>query len=311
MIPIVYHPIYSELSLPDRHRYPIGKYRLLYQALLEQQNNDQTWLQMFRLFTPSPISVDEITKVHCSHYIQALFSGTLPTVKMRRIGFPWSKQLIERTQVSAGGTCLTVELAIEHGVAIHLSGGYHHAHYDFGTGFCLINDLVLAARKALEFERIDKVLIIDSDVHHGDGTATLCSEEADIMTLSFHCDKNFPAKKPASDIDIALPKETGDALFLDHFYSVVETVVNLHQPDLILYDAGVDIHCDDELGYFNVSTNGLYLRDLFMMNIAQERGIPLACVVGGGYRSEHQDLVSMHVQLLHAAIDSRKSSLQK
>ncbi len=224
---------------------------------------------------------------------------------MRRIGFPWSEQLIKRTLTSAGGTCLTVELALEYGTAIHLSGGYHHAHHDFGSGFCLVNDLVLAAKRALEFEQIDKVLIIDSDVHHGDGTATLCSEEPDIITLSFHCDKNFPAKKPHSDIDIALPRETGDEQFLDHFYSVVETVVNLHRPDLILYDGGVDIHTEDELGYFNISTNGLYQRDLFMMSMAKQREIPLACVVGGGYRSAHQALVPMHMQLLKAAIDSR------
>lgn len=308
MIPIVYHPIYSELTLPPNHRYPIEKYRLLYQALLAQQNNDVDWQQMFPLYAPTPLAIADITKVHCPEYIHALFYNQLPAAKMRRIGFPWSEQLIQRTLISAGGTCLTAELAIEHGTAIHLSGGYHHAHYDFGSGFCLVNDLVIAAKRALEFEQIDKVLIIDSDVHHGDGTATLCSEDPDIITLSFHCDKNFPAKKPHSDIDIALPRETGDELFLDHFVSVVETAVNLHRPDLILYDAGVDIHIDDELGYFNVSTHGLYQRDLFVVNMAKQREIPLACVVGGGYRSVHQALVPMHMQLLKAALNSHHMS---
>ncbi|GAK86560.1 histone deacetylase/AcuC/AphA family protein [Vibrio ponticus] len=307
MIPIVYHPIYSKLDLPAEHRYPISKYQLLHQALLERQQQDHNWLAQFSIVEPSALSIEQVQKVHSPDYIQALFSNQLPAAKMRRIGFPWSEQLIERTLTSAGGTCLSVELAIEHGIAIHLSGGYHHAHYDFGSGFCLINDLVLAAKRALEFPQIDKVLIIDSDVHHGDGTATLCANEDDIVTLSFHCDKNFPAKKPHSDIDIALARETGDLEFLDHFYSVVQTAVNLHRPDLIIYDAGVDIHIDDELGYFNVSTQGLYQRDCFLLRLAQQQGLPIACVVGGGYRSVHQELVPMHMQLLNAAFDSQFS----
>ncbi len=305
MIPLIYHDIYSQLPLPPEHRYPINKYRLLYQAVCEQRDSDLQWQQAFSLFSPAPLSSDEVKEVHAVDYIEPLFAGQLPAAKMRRIGFPWSEQLIERTLTSAGGTCFAAELALEHGVAIHLSGGYHHAHHDFGSGFCLVNDLVLAARKALQFDRIDKVLIVDSDVHHGDGTATMCARYDDIITLSFHCDKNFPAKKPDSDIDIALPRETGDEIFLDHFYSVVETAVNLHQPDLILYDAGVDIHCDDELGYFNVSTQGIYQRDRFMLQLAQRKAIPMACVVGGGYRSEHQALVPIHMQLLQAAFDSR------
>ncbi|OLQ89592.1 histone deacetylase [Vibrio ponticus] len=301
MLPIVYHAIYSQLELPAEHRYPISKYQRLYQALVEKQQQDSNWLQLFEITQPSPLTIEQVQQVHSPDYIEALFNNQLPAAKMRRIGFPWSEQLIERTLTSAGGTCLSAELALEHGLAIHLSGGYHHAHYDFGSGFCLINDLVLAAKRALEFPHIDKVLIIDSDVHHGDGTATLCAGEEDIITLSFHCDKNFPAKKPDSDIDIALSRETGDQEFLDHFCSVVQIAVNLHRPDLIVYDAGVDIHRDDELGYFNVSTQALFQRDSFLIQLAKEKSIPMACVVGGGYRSDHQMLVALHMQLLEAA----------
>ncbi len=301
MIPLIYHSIYSELALPEGHRYPINKYRLLYQQIAQQCSNDEDWQRTFRFVEPKALSVEEVLETHCSEYVEALVSGSLPAAKMRRIGFPWSECLITRTLTSAGGTCDTVEQALEQGIAIHLSGGYHHAHYDFGSGFCLFNDLVLAAKRALKQDGIDKVLIVDSDVHHGDGTATLCADEFDIVTLSFHCAKNFPARKPDSDMDVALPRETQDKEFLESFCSVVEMAVNLHQPDMIIYDAGVDIHQDDELGYFNVSTQAIGQRDRFMFGLARNRDLPIACVVGGGYRSQHQDLVPIHMQLIEAA----------
>ncbi len=302
MIPLIYHPIYSLLDLPPEHRYPINKYRLLYEAVLEQQRQDKQWRSVFEFYQPHILSVDTVKRVHCSYYVEELVSGALAAAKMRRIGFPWSESLIERTLTSAGGTCLTAELALKHGCAIHLSGGYHHAHNDFGSGFCLFNDLVLAADHVIEHEGVDKVLIVDSDVHHGDGTATLCSDRDDIITLSFHCDKNFPARKPESNLDVALPRDAGDEEFLAHFTSVVEMAVNLYQPDLIIYDAGVDIHHQDELGYLNISTDAIYQRDKFMMEQAKGKGIPMACVVGGGYRSDHQSLVPIHMQLLQAAV---------
>ncbi|WP_100754077.1 histone deacetylase [Vibrio salilacus] len=301
MIALIYHPIYSQLPLPDGHRYPINKYRLLYQAVEQRRESQPLWDMAFRLVQPYPLTATEVAQTHSPYYVQALISGELPAAKMRRIGFPWSEALIERTLTSAGGTCETVLQALEHGAAIHLSGGYHHAHYDFGSGFCLFNDLVLAAKHALDQPGVDKVLIIDSDVHHGDGTATLCSEAADIVTLSFHCDKNFPARKPDSDLDVALSRETQDDEFLSAFTSVVTMAMNLHQPDVVIYDAGVDIHQDDELGYLDISTAAIYQRDHFMLALAKEMQIPIACVVGGGYRTDHQQLVPIHMQLLEAA----------
>lgn len=301
MIPLIYHPIYSQLPLPEGHRYPINKYRLLYQAVEAKRAEFSNWHQAFELFEPQPVSIEQVKHVHSAEYVDLLTSGKLAAPKMRRIGFPWSEQLIERTLCSAGGTSLSAEMAIEHGIAIHLSGGYHHAHHDFGSGFCLFNDLVLAAKHALSFEHIETVLIVDSDVHHGDGTATLCQNEPDIATLSFHCDKNFPARKPSSDFDVPLSRETEDAEFLASFEQVTQMALMHYQPDLIIYDAGVDIHIDDELGYLNVSTDGIYQRDCWMLEMAKSHDIPIACVVGGGYRSQHQDLVPIHMQLLNAA----------
>ena len=301
MLPIIYHSIYSELTLPPQHRYPISKYKRLHQAVNEQMSYELESSRI-QLIEPVALTVDEVKKVHCSNYIDLLANGQLAESKMRRIGFPWSEQLIQRTLTSAGGTVASAELALEHGLAIHLSGGYHHAHFDFGSGFCLINDLALAAFKALEQPDVDKVLIVDSDVHHGDGTATLCQNMPDVVTLSFHCGKNFPARKPDSDIDIALNREVEDQEFLSTFKSVVETAINLHQPDLVIYDAGVDIHIDDELGYLNVTTDGIYQRDYWLLNHCLNRQLPVGCVVGGGYRTDHQDLVEPHMQLIRAAV---------
>ncbi|MDN2669449.1 histone deacetylase [Vibrio sp. 14N.309.X.WAT.E.F5] len=302
MTPLIYHPIYSQLPLPEGHRYPIHKYQLLHSAVKHHMDSDPKWGNAFEMFQPMPVSVEQVKQVHDGEYVDLLVSGSLPAAKMRRIGFPWSEQLIERTLYSSGGTCLAAEMAIESGLAIHLSGGYHHAHRDFGSGFCLLNDLVLAAKHALTFEHIDKVLIVDSDVHHGDGTATLCQESGEIITLSFHCDKNFPARKPVSDLDVPLSRETEDEEFLRCFEQVTNMAIAHHQPDLIIYDAGVDIHQDDELGYLNVSTKGIFERDCLMLNLAKSKAIPIACVVGGGYRSEHKDLVPIHMQLLNAAL---------
>ena len=302
MTPLIYHPIYSQLPLPEGHRYPIHKYQLLHSAVKHHMDSDPKWGNAFEMFQPMPVSVEQVKQVHDGEYVDLLVSGNLPAAKMRRIGFPWSEQLIERTLYSSGGTCLAAEMAIESGLAIHLSGGYHHAHRDFGSGFCLLNDLVLAAKHALTFEHIDTVLIVDSDVHHGDGTATLCQENDDIITLSFHCDKNFPARKPVSDLDVPLSRETEDEEFLRCFEQVTNMAIAHHQPDLIIYDAGVDIHQDDELGYLNISTQGIFKRDCLMLNLAKSKAIPMACVVGGGYRSEHEDLVPNHMQLLNAAL---------
>ncbi|CAH0525470.1 histone deacetylase family protein [Vibrio hippocampi] len=296
-IPLIYHPIYSALPLPEEHRYPIHKYRLLYQGIEQHAGwSPDAW----RYHQPEPISLDVVKQVHDSDYVDQLVRGDLPAAKMRRIGFPWSELLIERTLTSVAGSCLTVDLAQQQGIAIHLSGGYHHAHYDFGSGFCLFNDLAIAAHHAVS-SGVSKVLIIDSDVHHGDGTATLTQGREDIITLSLHCDKNFPAKKPSSDFDVPLARETQDGEFLMSFQQVVEFAIRLHSPDLVIYDAGVDIHQDDELGYLSISQQGIQDRDEWLLDHLKQQGIPVACVIGGGYRSDHDQLTPLHLCLLKAA----------
>ena len=297
MLPLIYHSQYSALILPEKHRYPINKYRLLFEAIFHSELSNKVSIHQ-----PNRADISKIKAIHSSDYVDDLLFNRLPAAKMRRIGFPWSDELINRTLLSTGGTQLTVDLALEHSIAIHLSGGYHHAHHDFGSGFCLFNDLAIAAKHALSYSHIDKVMIIDCDVHHGDGTATLFANDPNIITFSVHCDKNFPARKPDSDVDLALERNTSTDDYLTALQGVLPLLLAQHQPDLVIYDAGVDIHQHDELGYFDISKQGLYQRDHYILTQCKSQDIPVAAVIGGGYRTSHQDLVDLHLQLIHAAL---------
>ncbi|GAB2934473.1 histone deacetylase family protein [Rheinheimera gaetbuli] len=291
---MVYHPCYSDLALPERHRYPIEKYRYLYQKLL------QLGVPATRFFSPTAITPDTLALVHCRAYIQSLSDGSIDKKAMRRIGFPWSAQLYQRSLYSVGGTTLTAKLALQHGVALHLSGGYHHAFYAEGSGFCLFNDLVVAA-KTLLAQGLDKILLFDLDVHQGDGSALLLADEPRIVSCSLHCEKNFPYRKQTSDWDIGLAKDCSDSEYLQAVEQSLSSLLQWHQPDLVLFDAGVDIHRDDELGLLNISTNALYQRDLMVLQHCAARNIPVAAVIGGGYQRDIAALVQLHLQLFKAA----------
>lgn len=291
---MVYHPCYSDLALPDRHRYPIEKYRYLHQQLLQLGVSATHFIQ------PTAIMPDELALVHCPAYIQSLSDGSIDSKAMRRIGFPWSAQLYQRSLYSVGGTVLTAQLALQHGIALHLSGGYHHAFYAEGSGFCLFNDLVVAA-KTLLAQGVDKILLLDLDVHQGDGSALLVADEPRIISCSLHCEKNFPYRKQVSDWDIGFAKGCSDAEYLQAVRQSLSSLVQWHQPDLVLYDAGVDIHRDDELGLLNISTTALYQRDLMVLQYCTTRNIPVAAVIGGGYQRNIAALVKLHLQLFKAA----------
>ena len=235
------------------------------------------------------------------NYVDALTTGALDKKAMRRIGFPWSQQLIERTRTAVAGTCLTASLALEHGKALNLTGGYHHAFADFGSGFCLFNDLYLAAKNMQQNPTVDNVLIIDLDVHQGDGTAKLAEDDRDIFTLSIHGEKNFPYRKQHSDIDIGLAKGTEDDEYLTTLEQALTLANRQFQPDAIIYDAGVDVHVNDDLGHLHISTQGVYERDKTVFALADRLGVPIAAVIGGGYQRDIAALVDVHIQLYRAA----------
>lgn len=297
--PLIYHSCYSELQLPDRHRYPIGKYRALYQALVAAGVPESCFIE------PRSATRDELALVHDTLYIEALCSGLLDAKAMRRIGFPWSEFLISRSLRSVGGTIQTAKLALQHGLALHLSGGYHHAFAGEGSGFCLFNDLAVAAT-VIQQQGVDKILIFDCDVHQGDGTALIFADNPNIITASLHGEKNFPARKQQSDWDLALANGCTDEPYLQAVQQSLDYLLALHQPDLVLYDAGVDIHQQDDLGLLSVSTPGILARDQLVINRCRDLKIPLAAVIGGGYQRDLTALTAVHLQLFKAAFASRQ-----
>lgn len=302
--PLVYHPCYSALELPERHRYPIGKYRALYQALLA------AGVPVDTLITDSPPATREmLALVHQTDYIDSLCQGMLDAKAMRRIGFPWSEFLISRSLQSVGGTVHTAQLAMQHGLALHLSGGYHHAFAGEGSGFCLFNDLAVAAMQ-MQQQGVEKILIFDCDVHQGDGTALIFQQNPGIITASLHGEKNFPARKQQSDWDLGLATACADEAYLEAVQQSLDYLLNLHQPDLVLYDAGVDIHQNDDLGLLQISTPGVFARDQYVIHSCRDRQIPLAAVIGGGYQRDLTALTAVHLQLFKAAMQSRQLPLQ-
>lgn len=296
MLPLIYHACYSELSLPSRHRYPIGKYRALYQRL------QQAGVPADYFVTEPPAATTaQLALVHQPAYIAALCQGELDAKALRRIGFPWSEFLISRSLQSVGGTIATAQQALIHGCALHLSGGYHHAFAGEGAGFCLFNDLAVSA-KVLQQQGVEKILIFDCDVHQGDGCALIFADDPNIITASLHGEKNFPARKQQSDWDIGLPSHCQDQAYLEAVQQSLDYLLALHQPDLVLYDAGVDIHQDDDLGLLQISTAGVYQRDLLVLSRCQQAKIPVAAVIGGGYQRDITALTEIHLQLFKAAL---------
>ncbi len=292
---LVFHPIYSQLDLPARHRFPIEKYQGIKDALLREKVSTECF------YEPKPLSIQALSRIYDPGYINQLCSGELDPKAMRRIGFPWSKQLIERTLTAAAGTVLTSTLALEYGKALNLTGGYHHAFGNFGSGFCMVNDLYLAALNMLQSPAIDKVLVFDCDVHQGDGTAKLAANNGAVYTVSIHGEKNFPHRKQVSDLDFGLAKGTGDDEYLSTVEQAWHMAMTYFQPDAVIYDAGVDVHIDDDLGHLNITTQGVLARDQFVFTECQKMGLPVAAVIGGGYQRDIDALVNVHMQLFKAA----------
>ncbi len=295
---LYYHPIYSELNLPEKHRFPISKYKKLYQRINASK---------FAKFIKEPeqkITADALQLCHDSNYVDAFLNGTLSEKAIKKMGFPWSEQLVERTLISLGGGLAAAKYALEYGFGANLSGGYHHAHRDFGSGFCIFNDWAVVAATLIAHQRVERVLIFDCDVHQGDGTATIAADRDDIITCSIHCESNFPRVKPQSDLDFALPVNTQDAQYVATVREALQLAVRLYQPDIILYNAGADVYQGDELGHFSVSKQGVRARDSIIFEYAHHLNIPLAFALGGGYQRDVDRLVDIHQQTFLALFDN-------
>ena len=271
------------------------KFGKIYEVLLQ---DGVAGLDQFHL--PQAAGKDWLTLVHTPAYVEQFMHGTIDVRAMRRIGFPWSSGLVKRTCTAVGGTVLTAELALTHGIACSTAGGTHHAHTDFGSGFCIFNDVAIAIRVMQRGSRIDRALIVDLDVHQGDGTAAIFADDPSVFTFSAHCEKNFPFRKKRSDLDLALAVKLADQAYLLALADCLPRLLESFQPDLVFYNAGVDPHRDDLLGKLALSDAGLRRRDHYVLSSCMSRDIPVACVVGGGYANNRTLLAQRH-SLLHRA----------
>ena len=294
---LYYHPLYSDLILPERHRFPIQKYKLLKTEI------ENLGVSAIHFQEPKKVTASQLALCHSQRYIDDFLNGILSDKAIKKMGFPYSQQLVERTLLSIGGSIRAAEAAFSHDLTFNLSGGYHHAYSDFGSGFCIFNDLAIAAAHLINTEQADTVLIFDCDVHQGDGTAQITQNYNQIITCSIHCEQNFPRNKQESTYDFALPAKTADDEYLATLKQALDFFFLIHNPDIILYNAGADIYTKDELGLFNISLNGVYERDLFVLNFCKQHQIPLMCALGGGYQRNLSSLINVHKQLFKAAID--------
>jgi acetoin utilization deacetylase AcuC-like enzyme len=293
-LPLVYHPHYSVL-LPAEHRFPMQKFRLLYETLIA---NGVAHASQFHV--PEIPPTEWIEWVHTPNYVQAYCQGTLDAKAQRRIGLPWSPALVNRTCVAVGGTILTAQLALKQGLACNTAGGTHHAFPSYGSGFCIFNDLAIAARTLQKLGLAQTLLIVDLDVHQGDGTALIFQGDPSVFTFSMHCQVNFPGTKQQSDLDVPLPEGMEDDAYLQTLAAYLPDLLEQVQPDLVLYDAGVDVHVGDRLGKLDLSDRGVFCREMQVLSTCVAQGYPVACVIGGGYAEDMTALVDRH-SLLHRA----------
>lgn len=293
-LPIVYHPDYVA-PLPEAHRFPMPKFKLLHDWLLTQNI-----IEPSQVYLPKLPPQELIELVHTPEYVEAYCNGTLEYKAQRRIGLPWSEPLVTRTCTAVGGTILTAKLALEYGFACNTAGGTHHAFPSYGSGFCIFNDLAIAARILKREKLVDKILIVDLDVHQGDGTAWIFRDDPSVFTFSMHCEANFPSRKQSSDLDVPLPVGLDDDGYLQVLARYLPDLLSQVKPDLVFYDAGVDAHVGDRLGKLALSDLGIYRREMMVLSTCGAAGYPVAAVIGGGYAKDIQSLVERH-SLLHQA----------
>lgn len=296
-LPLVYHPDYV-VPLPPSHRFPMAKFQLLYDILLTDRVARP---EQFHL--PGRPPQEWIELVHTPDYVQAYSQGTLDAKAQRRIGLPWSPALVNRTCVAVGGTILTAKLALQHKIACNTAGGTHHAFPSYGSGFCIFNDLAIAARLLQQLGLVRTVLIVDLDVHQGDGTAAIFQNDASVFTFSMHCQVNFPGTKQQSDLDVPLPEGMEDEEYLRTLADYLPDLLSQVRPDLVFYDAGVDPHHSDRLGKLALTDTGLFQRDRYVLSSCLSQGYPVACVIGGGYADDLFALAYRHSLLHRAASD--------
>jgi acetoin utilization deacetylase AcuC-like enzyme len=290
--------------LPAGHRFPIAKYeRLREQVLIEGIVGPDG------LREPERATREALLLVHTAEYVDRFLAGTLEPAELRRLGFPWSPALVERSLRAVGGTCEATAAAIEQGVAMNLAGGTHHAFPDHGEGFCVFNDVAVAIRLLQRAGRVRRVAVIDLDVHQGNGTNAIFAGDDSVFTFSMHGGRNYPFHKVPGSLDVELPDGTRDERFLTLLAEHLPVVLARSQPDLVIYLAGADPHEGDALGRLGLSFDGLARRDAFVIELCREVGLPVAITVAGGYGRNLEDTVRIHVETARIASQYAASPL--
>ncbi len=281
------------LPLPEGHRFPMEKYRLLREAAQAEG--------LGRFDVPEGAADGALLRVHDAAWVERVTLGTLERTEERRIGFPWSPGLVERSRRSVGGTIAAARAALSDGASANLAGGTHHAFPDRGEGFCVFNDVAVAIRALQATGRIRRAAVIDLDVHQGNGTAAIFRNDPEVFTASVHGASNFPFRKEPGDLDLALPDGTADGPFLDAVRAAVDAAVNAARPELVFYVAGADPFVEDRLGRLAVTREGLAERDRIVVEAMRHHGLPLALVMGGGYARRIEDTVAIHLASIRSA----------
>ena len=297
MLKIAFDPIYK-YNLPEGHRFPMIKYELLPEQLVYENTISES-----QFFTPKKLSREQLILTHTEEYLNKLDDLNLTRKEIRNIGFPVRKELIERGKVISGGTYEGAILAMENKIAMNIAGGTHHSYSDRGEGFCIYNDIAISANLLLNNGLLSKVLVVDLDVHQGNGTAKIFEDRPEVYTFSMHGEKNYPVRKERSDLDIGLPDGCTDDYYLKTLYNTLPKLLEIVQPEIIFYLSGVDVIGQDKLGRLNLSIEGCKKRDEFVLKTAHKNNLPIVCSMGGGYSPNVKDIITAHANTFRLAMD--------
>ena len=296
-IPVLHNHAY-DINVPTTHRFNGTKFSKLLMLLQEI-----SFANRLEFLESKPVSYKDVTRTHALGYVQDVLQGTLSKEEVRQINLPLDRQLIKRSFLALNGTYQTALQALSGGIACHAAGGTHHAHFDRGSGFCVFNDLAFTALNLIEHRFAKNVLILDLDVHQGDGTVDICHDKKGIYTCSMHCETNFPFKKRNSTLDVSLDRDLEDAAYLNQLHRTLVEITKEFQPDIVLYDAGVDVFWGDQLGSLSLTLDGIYARDCNVLEYFKRQDIPIATVIGGGYSSSVENIARRHLSIFQAAAE--------
>ena len=297
MLKIAWSPNYCH-PLKDGHRFPMEKYELIPRQLIHEGVITEE-----NIFIPETMDEDVILAVHEKEYLHRLKHGLMTPKEMRKIGFPYSEILIDREYIIMYGTIQAALFALEHGAAFNMAGGTHHAYRDSGEGFCIFNDLAIGSQYLLNHHKACKILIVDLDVHQGNGTAAIFQNDDRVFTFSMHGGNNYPLHKEKSDMDIPLPDATEDAQYLAILNETLPKLIDTVKPDFIFYQSGVDVLATDKLGRMAMTQNGVKERDKLVLEQAYKHSIPITAVMGGGYSSQIREIIDAHCHVYRQAAD--------